>query len=503
MTRKATYRIHEGSLQDRFHSSRNKIQVYGGGFANGKTAAVCIKTLMVARFYPGANILMARSTYPKLNDTLRRELFKWLPPSWRKNFSKTENTLELQNGTTINFRYIAQQGRGEEQSTSNLLSATYDLVVVDQIEDPEIGEKDFLDLLGRLRGMTPYAGDDPSMPRTGPRWMLITCNPTRNWVYRNLVAPMHAHARGRKTPELIVDPDNGKVLVDLFEGSTYENKENLEKDFIKTLEASYRGQMRDRFLLGKWEAYEGLVYPQFSYDTHLVEHGVMRAYYEQLRNQGLEPTIIEGYDHGIAVPSCYLIGFVDHMGNICIVDGVYGAGMTIEEMAGEIKSISARYKDDYNSWIYADPSLFRRSVTDKRTVGRAISDMFFECGVKMTRGTADIHNGITKVQSYLHVQEFHRNPFTGTYPAPRLYIASNMAFLINEITDYYWRKDPKGSVVDMPQDKNDHAMDALKYMLSRRPALAGLATKRKDDPPAFMKWHETERVERQSAHRYG
>jgi hypothetical protein len=65
-----------------------------------------------------------------------------------------------------------------------LLSATYDWIVVDQIEDPEITEKDFLDLLGRLRGSAEYTGDDPTMPRTGPRWIILLCNPTRNWVYR-------------------------------------------------------------------------------------------------------------------------------------------------------------------------------------------------------------------------------------------------------------------------------------------------------------------------------
>ena len=35
---------------------------------------------------------------------------------------------------------------------------------------------------------------------------------------------------------------------------------------------------------------------------------------------------------------------------------------------------------------------------------------------------------------------------------------------IDEITDYYWRKDKDDNSVDLPQDKNDHAMDMLKYL---------------------------------------
>ena len=71
-----TFRLSRDSLQDKFFASKSKVQIFAGGFANGKTAAVCIKCIKIAKDYPGANILMARSTYPKLNDTLRKEFLK-------------------------------------------------------------------------------------------------------------------------------------------------------------------------------------------------------------------------------------------------------------------------------------------------------------------------------------------------------------------------------------------------------------------------------------------
>ena len=140
-----TFKLAKDSLQDRFLKSKGKVQLYGGGFANGKTASACIKAIKVAKDYPGANILMARSTYPKLNDTLRKEFLKWIPNDWIDSFPKSangSNTCTLKNGTTVNFRYIAQQGKaGNESTTSNLLSATYDAIFVDQMEDPEIVHK--------------------------------------------------------------------------------------------------------------------------------------------------------------------------------------------------------------------------------------------------------------------------------------------------------------------------------------------------------------------------
>jgi hypothetical protein len=51
--------------------------------------------------------------------------------------------------------------RSTETSSSNLLSATYDWIVVDQIEDPEITEKDFLDFLVVCVVVLNMSGDDP------------------------------------------------------------------------------------------------------------------------------------------------------------------------------------------------------------------------------------------------------------------------------------------------------------------------------------------------------
>src|SRR3989304_4183377 len=183
----ATFRINEDSLQERYQASHALVQLFGGGFGNGKTANTVIKCLALAKDYPGSNGLIARSTLPKLNDTIRAEFLKWCPSSWIKRFPRPEgksSTCILKNGTIINFRYIAQQGKSQESTTSNLLSATYDWAAIDQIEDPEISHKDFLDINGRMRGQARYVGDDPAMPRVGPGWLMLTTNPTRNWVYK-------------------------------------------------------------------------------------------------------------------------------------------------------------------------------------------------------------------------------------------------------------------------------------------------------------------------------
>ncbi len=500
------FKLEHDSLQDRFLHSTAKIQLFGGGFANGKTSAACVKALQYAKDYPGSNGLMARSTYPKLNDTLRKEFLKWCPENWIKSFPKSanaSNTCTLNNGTTINFRYIAQQGKSTgEATTSNLLSATYDWIVVDQIEDPEIVHKDFLDLLGRLRGMAPYVGDNPDMPASGPRHFIITSNPTRNWVYRKLVKPLFDYEKGIFNPDLMCETDNegrpdfdenGKPtpIIELFEGSTYENRGNLEEDFIKTLEASYKGQMRDRFLLGNWAAYEGLVYPSFSEDYHVISEEVVRNYLMQCQMTTQQLTWVEGYDYGLAVPACYLCGFVDPHGNVILVDGWYEKELdNIEDHALKVKEVRARYGVPPNNHIWSDPDIFRRKAVKGKLVGQSIAGLLGDEGLYCASGNNNIDNGIIKVSGYLTLREHHANPFTGEFGAPYLYLSDKLDFVIEEINGYYWKRDSVGDVQQKPIDKNDHAMDVIKYILSKRPPISKLIKAARPKQVGWYGWGE-------------
>ena len=504
-----TYRIFETSLQERFHASKAKIQLFAGGFANGKTSAGCIKAIEWAKAYPGSNGLIARSTYPKLNDTIRKEFVKWCPQDWIKSFpmsANASNTCTLTNGTTVNFRYIQQQGKSaNDATTSNLLSATYDWIVVDQIEDPEIVHKDLLDLLGRLRGMAPYDGDDPDMPATGPRMVIITCNPTRGWVYKQLVKPLQDLEHGILNPNLMCETDasgnpkmdddgNPTPMIELFEGSTYENADNLEEDYIRTLEASYRGQMRARFLMGQWAAYEGLVYPQFDESVHTITRHAALAYMNRLQMDVHELSFIEGFDHGIAVPSCYLCGFVDTFGNVIIVDGFYAPELSPSTITERIQDIRRQYNVPDNHHVLADPDIFRRKGSSKSVVGATVAELLHDKGrgVYCSRGNNAVHNGIVKVSGYLEPMRHHQHPITGTFNAPHYYVVDDIEFLIDEFNGYYWKHNPQGELIDMPVDKDDHAMDTTKYMLSKQPEVPTLVYVPRDEPVGWFKWAEVD-----------
>ncbi len=530
------YKIIKKGLHDRFDLSRKKIQFFGGGYGNGKTAAcVVLKILKLARDYPGSNGLVARSTYPKLNDTIRKEFIKWCPKKWIKSFPKSQNstnTCVLVNGTEINFRYIEQQGKTTESSTSNLLSATFDWIIVDQIEDPEIEFKDFLDLLGRLRGTTPYTGTDPTMPKTGARWLCITSNPTRNWVYSKIVKPIQIYTEtGRITLDLLckrytrVDLEDGtctkdqvgnpilnkdgkpELIIDLFEGSTYENKENLSSDFIETLENTYTGTMKDRFIMGKWGAYEGLVYPDYDETIHAIPYDQMIKHITDDINSKYKLTLLEAYDHGLKAPACYLLALVDYIGIVYILTGFYQSELTPQNIINTIhkQRMQTVGYSSINDKVYADPSIFSRSPNGKLIVGKKTSSILYDSGkgINMRMANNAIVNGITKVQNYLQVRQELVNPFTGKQGSPMLFHSEDLPFITDEFGGYYWKKNLQQEFIEKPRDGKDHAMDAIKYLLTHRAIPAELIRNFKAISSVVNSWHETEIQQVQRNIRHG
>ena len=500
------YKLERGSCQWNFQESRAKIEIFAGSYGNGKSTGIIVKCLTLAQLYPGSLGLMARSSYPKLNDTLRRDFLRWCPRKWiKRRPTKDDNSCYLTNGSVIHFRYVAQRGKTTEDgsTTSNLLSASYDWIAVDQIEDPEIQHKDFLDLIGRLRGSTPFREVDGmtddnilSWPASGPRLFLIGCNPTRNWFYREIVAPWLLW-RDRKifTDKLLVDEETKAPIIELFESDVYANKANLPPDYISTMESSYKGQMYDRYVLGKWAAYEGLVHPDFDTAKHCLSRKDVMDYLGECRERNIKIRALEGYDFGNTSPSVYMLSFVDDVGRVIVCDGYYEPNFNYDLQPKRIFEIRMRYMGfmEFEDDIIADPAIFRKQVVAKRTTGISVAQLFRELNVNMRVGHNDILAGVAKVNAYLADKVGARHLLTGDAAGPMLYVTDDLPWFESEITNYYWKKNTFGEQIDEPQDRNDHAMNALKYMLSYLPEPSQIIVPADQLPPDWMYWQEMDR----------
>ena len=480
-------------MQHAFFMCRDEIAGYTGGYGNGKTAALGVLAINFATSYENARILVGRATRPKLEDSTKPELLKWFPEEWAEQWpsERRNNLVVKETNSTIEFRHIRQEGKGKGEQQSNLLSATYDAIIVDQIDDPEFGFKDFADLVGRLRGTAKYIGDDPTMPRVGPQWLRFGANPTRNWLFRQVVNPFFIYKKtGVITKDLLYDPDTRKPIINIFNAPTSANKHNTGARYGRRMEIVMRGSMAKRYIEGDWSAYEGLIYPDYDQTVHMVDADELREYIKkQLSLDQLG--VIEGYDYGQAVPSCYGLAFYDITGNVFLADGFYEAQKTVKWQADKIKQIRDQWNIIPGDRIYADPQIFRGTGATREKVSQKISDLFAAEGIAMQRGANDISSGIEKITSYLAVDAHHKHPIKNTYGAPRLFVSSNLEWWHNEIVDYYWNKNIQGMNVDKPRDVNDHAMDMTKYLLSKRKKIVGVLQRefrRKQLDPRMFMW---------------
>ncbi len=506
-----TYNIEEDSIHAQWLASRAKVQIFGGGFGNGKTAALCIKVLQLVQQYPGVTGIVARSTLTALHDTTLKEFEKWCPPHWvisKGNYDRPE--WKFTNGSTVLFRYIKQKGKSTGTSTtSSLLSGTYGFIAVDQIDDPEFTDKDFKDILGRLRSSdASYVGTDDTMPRTGPRWFLAALNPVRNWIFHNyikhLVAYKQKGAIGAKLSETVdvfrtaLGDPNLRVedIFDLVEGPTEANRANLSPDFIAMLRATYDGPMAQRFLDGGWNAYEGLVYPQFDSELHMVSEVDIRSLLKLGRMQGTVSPV-EAYDHGQSAPNCYGLSVKVQIGKVpfwIFLDG-FKEVCSIEQTVKKIRAIRAEwgFADNRLQVIFADPAIFRKQGQNQKTVGPSVAEMFHDNGhgLLMTRGQNDMEAGIAKIGAYLNSYRDVVSPFTGTQPSPYLFFnRDRMDFVAVEFGDYIYKVTMTGERSDKPRDANDHAMDMVKYCATAYPRITNIIVPKKTRELYPTKWYE-------------
>lgn len=97
-----------------------------------------------------------------------------------------------------------------------------------------------------------------------------------------------------------------------------------------------------------------------------------------------------------------------------------------------------------------------------------------DCGLYFTPANNEKLAGINRVREFLKPQMNRRNPITKEIPSPRLFIFKNCVNLNTEFPQYQWRKFrslAQRNAIEQPRDFNDHALDALRYMImSRFPA---------------------------------
>jgi hypothetical protein len=236
--------------------------------------------------------------------------------------------------------------------------------------------------------------------------------------------------------------------------ATYrDNPEIVDKDEVEDA----RRHTAPAVFAREWEcdpdSAEGLVYP-FDEDFHVREPPDNAVFSE----------VLIGCDHGWEDPGVFLVIGVVGSGRDAVayvIDEIYEQHRTEDWWKAELKRLIQKYP---RHKFYADPSQPARIETFKRDCKARNQDWWEEFGRAIEDGIGTVANMLAIRERTVSVDEDKTESFS------RLYVSAKCKNTLVEFGKYRRKQDPKNKDVflDEVEDRNNHAMDALRYALFGR-----------------------------------
>lgn len=271
------------------------------------------------------------------------------------------------------------------------------------------------------------------------RMMMVGGTPTRGRY--GLLYRTHARGIGK-----MVDADGNRFTDHRsFHATCYDFPRFVSPIAIEKARLKLPPTVFKREWLCDFDAAEGLVYGNFDEDHHVRDPLEGMVWSE----------VLVGADHGYEDPGCFLVIGIAGRGEDAtahVIHEIYEPHRLEDWWVDRAKEIVAWFP---NAKWYPDPSMPAR-IEALRTKAR----------IKLGDVDNSIEDGVGTVGNLL-VKRRHGD--TGPEFA-RLYVAKGCKNTIREMGVYRRKRDPRNAerVLDDIEDKNNHAMDALRYPLFAR-----------------------------------
>lgn len=203
-----------------------------------------------------------------------------------------------------------------------------------------------------------------------------------------------------------------------------------------------KNQLSERYFRQEYEAsfedFTGIVWPEFSEKLHVIQPIELPKHYER----------IGAIDPAVTGTTAAVFGAVDEDGNIFITGEYYEQNKRASDVAEIIKGKA-------DCWLM-DPAGRKKGIERD---GRLFSffDEFGDSGIYPTNAQNDVNAGINRVAEY----------FKGN----KIKIFSTCKNLLYELERYHWseeRETTNGVSEPKPYKSQDHACDALRYLVMSR-----------------------------------
>lgn len=225
---------------------------------------------------------------------------------------------------------------------------------------------------------------------------------------------------------------------------TMDDNPSLDEETKERYCKMFVGVFFQRFILGLWVLAEGIIYPNFDLKKHTVK-------LEDIPNK-FDYFYVTS-DYGITNPQVFLlcgIKFINNKPHVWILDEYYNKGTKKNkyEQEEKITKTDELFLKDYIEFIEGID--IKKTIIDPSAT--SLINLFKQHNIQVKEADNAVIDGINLVLNWLDEERIH-------------IVAEKCPNLIREFASYVWDAKAQERGEDKPIKLNDHALDALRYLL--------------------------------------
>jgi len=417
-TKNVIFAPNEGP-QTEFLAAGETDVLYGGAAGGGKSYAMLVDPLRYAH-REAHRALIIRRSMPELRELIdkARELYPKAFPGCK--YREVEKLWNFPSGAKIEFGFLER-----DADVYRYQGQAYSWIGFDEITHLPT-EFSWNYLASRLRTTDP----------TIVPYMRCTANPGgvgAHWVKKRYIDPCEPNDSFEGADGL-----SRKFIPARLEDNPYLATDGRYEKMLMALPPTQRKQL----LEGNWDVNEGAAFTEFTLEDHVIPPFQIPINWERAK----------GIDYGYASESACIWATVDPSdGTLIVYRELYSKGLTGEDLGHRITQMEL--SDPFAVAGVLDTAAWNRTGTTGPTVGETIVNQ----GHKLRRADKNRIQGKIQIHEHLRIQHTGR---------PKLQIFNNCPNLIRELQSIPL---DKANPEDVDTRAQDHAYDALRYLIMSRP----------------------------------